>query len=493
MFIPLLKVDAAQRLVYGCFDETPDHSKEVFDYATSKPNIQSWSDKYQKATDGVSFGNIREQHGKVAAGRLDQLEFNDMTKSVQFCAKIVDDGTWKKIEDRVITGFSPGGRYAKRWQDGDYTRYTAEFSELSVVDCPCNPNATFTLVKADGTEEQVDFILSKAYEPGNDATKTRADEMAKAAGADAKGKDYVVQARADLIAENAADALAKMAEAEPVEPEAKPDAADALTASLAKADAAIAAASGEEVPGLFADLAKVSDALKLLSAEPLAKSLWSVEWLTKLLGDFASLQASVTWDEKYEAGGGDMTIPTQAAKIVKDMGDLLIVMAQEGVADLLSCMADKGIDVVILEGDSMALATSIVDLVKADATLMEKAGARNSKSDAAAIQSMHDNSVKLGATCDTTAEKAEQLAAENERLVKAVGDATPRIEKLVATVETLTAENVMLKALPAPPKGSILAISKEEDSALEKVADTAEDESNLTLIERARRAAIRHS
>jgi hypothetical protein len=37
MFIPLLKVDAAQRLVYGSFDETPDRAREICDYATAKP------------------------------------------------------------------------------------------------------------------------------------------------------------------------------------------------------------------------------------------------------------------------------------------------------------------------------------------------------------------------------------------------------------------------------------------------------------------------
>jgi hypothetical protein len=36
MFIPLLKVDAAQRLVYGSFDETPDRAREICDYATAK-------------------------------------------------------------------------------------------------------------------------------------------------------------------------------------------------------------------------------------------------------------------------------------------------------------------------------------------------------------------------------------------------------------------------------------------------------------------------
>jgi hypothetical protein len=50
LFIPLTKADAAQRLVYGRFDETPDRAGEVFDYATSKPLIEAWSSDIAKAS-----------------------------------------------------------------------------------------------------------------------------------------------------------------------------------------------------------------------------------------------------------------------------------------------------------------------------------------------------------------------------------------------------------------------------------------------------------
>ena len=73
-------------------------------------------------------------------------------------AKIVDDNEWKKVEEGVYTGFSPGGRYAKRWQDGAYRRYTPDVRELSIVDVPCNPSATFTMVKADGGMHVVDTV-----------------------------------------------------------------------------------------------------------------------------------------------------------------------------------------------------------------------------------------------------------------------------------------------------------------------------------------------
>jgi hypothetical protein len=219
LFIPLAKADAARRLVYGSFDETPDRAGEVFDYASSKPHIEAWSGAIAKASDGKSFGNIRAQHGRNACGKLVDISFDDDLRKVGFVAKIVDDDEWRKVEEGVYTGFSPGGRYAKRWQDGAVRRYTADVRELSIVDIPCNPAATFTMIKADGVAETVRFALAKAYEPGNDATLERADALANAAGKPGRRNDFVAKARAELIAENADDALSRIAD--------EPDASDA--------------------------------------------------------------------------------------------------------------------------------------------------------------------------------------------------------------------------------------------------------------------------
>ncbi|WP_404711750.1 hypothetical protein [Sphingomonas sp. MMS24-J13] len=234
LFIPLAKADAARRLVYGHFDETPDRAGEVFDYASSKPHIAAWSGGIAKASDGKSYGNIRAQHGRNACGKLVDISFDDELKKVGFVAKIVDDDEWRKVEEGVYTGFSPGGRYAKRWQDGAVKRYTADVRELSIVDVPCNPAATFTMIKADGAEEPVRFILAKAYEPGNDATLDRAAALAQAAGRAGRRNDFVAKARAELIAENADEALAKMADAPP--PDDASTAAPATESGTSDAD-----------------------------------------------------------------------------------------------------------------------------------------------------------------------------------------------------------------------------------------------------------------
>jgi hypothetical protein len=161
MFIPLTKVDAGKRLVYGVVTaEAPDRGNEVCDYASTKPYYQKWSDEFRKASGGKSLGNLRAMHGKVAAGRVEAIHFNDDDKQIEVCAKIVDDAEWAKVEAGVYTGFSQGGGYVKRWPDEnnpDLMRYTASPCEISLVDLPCLPSATFAMIKADGAVETMKF------------------------------------------------------------------------------------------------------------------------------------------------------------------------------------------------------------------------------------------------------------------------------------------------------------------------------------------------
>ena len=91
LFIPITKIDAAQRLVYGVVTaEAPDVSGEVCDYASTKPLYQKWSQRFADATDGKSFGNLRAMHANVAAGKLVEIAFNDEAKRIEICGKVVE-------------------------------------------------------------------------------------------------------------------------------------------------------------------------------------------------------------------------------------------------------------------------------------------------------------------------------------------------------------------------------------------------------------------
>lgn len=168
LFIPITKVDQEKRLVYGIATaEQEDRAGEVCDYASTKPFYEQWSNTIAQATDGRSLGNIRAMHGSVAAGKVTAISFNDQAKQIEICARIIDDYEWNKVLEGVYTGFSQGGAYAKRWTDNDgVKRYTADPHEISLVDLPCLPSATFQMVKSNGT------IVDRAFKHKFGLTKS---------------------------------------------------------------------------------------------------------------------------------------------------------------------------------------------------------------------------------------------------------------------------------------------------------------------------------
>jgi hypothetical protein len=512
MFVPLAKADAAQRLVYGSFNETPDRAGETFDYASSKDLIKAWSEERFAASGGLSYGNVRGQHNaNIAAGKLVEIVFDDLNKSVGFVAKIVDDNEWAKVEQGVYTGFSPGGKYAKRWQDGMAKRYTADVRELSIVDVPCNSTATFTMVKADGAETEIEFVMDKAYEPGNDATKARADDLAKAVGPDAKPKDYVVQARAQLIGENATAELAKVAAEVEAEPAAEPtpplekSAMDKVNEALAKGANAVSAIS---VPVVIStdgeisaeDMAKALEEIGKAFAkadpvavqEPLAKGLRGISSLSGAIYKLVGVQANVA--RECAAEGDASTVPASIIEGIRTLTSALVAMAQEEVAELMADIDEAGMESDAYCYDGFEFAEKITDMVKADAPLMEKAGARNSKGDKTKIQSMHDNAVSLGAECADPMTKAD-LEAENDKLVKAFEGVLPKVEQMTEALEKAQTERTdladklakseaevsRLQLLPAPPKG-VQLVTKDVDNGTTAAPATDLNKSNDGLL-----------
>jgi len=156
VFVPLTKVDEEQRLVYGVItEEVQDKAGETMDYETSKANFEKWSGDIEKASNGLSKGNVRVMHQLKVGGKLTDISFNDEDKSIEVCAKVTDDAEWNNVLEGCYTGFSVGGSYGKKWTEKTtgLKKYTAVPNEVSLVDNPCVHGATFTMVKADGAEE----------------------------------------------------------------------------------------------------------------------------------------------------------------------------------------------------------------------------------------------------------------------------------------------------------------------------------------------------
>lgn len=214
LFVPITKIDVAKCLVYGTLaEEIVDKSKEIFDYASSKPFFKKWSDEFAKVTDGKSVGNLRAMHQPIAAGKLTDIVFNDPDKKINICAHVVDAGEWEKVDKGVYTGFSMGGRYVKRWDDpvnGGVMRYTGAPAEVSLVDNPCIPTATFSAIKADGSTEMRKFTSVIPVAAPTPVVEPHARDVAERAmklATDAKSAqwvDFVADAHAELVKEAAA-------------------------------------------------------------------------------------------------------------------------------------------------------------------------------------------------------------------------------------------------------------------------------------------------
>lgn len=306
MFVPITKVDAVQRLVYGTAAvEELDKTNEIFDYASSKPNFQAWSQAIAKTTNGLSLGNVRAMHGNVAAGKLTSIDFDDVAKSINICSKIVDDNEWAKVEQGVYTGYSVGGSYERRWTDGAAKRYTAKPSEISIVDNPCMPSATFEMFKADGVIEQRHFTSIEKAEPTmcwrcNDPKHNHAKKADAQKCMETGGVTKVAIVSLPIGAD--APTIAKLLE--------------------------------EQIPGLTAGLVK----LAADQPEALGKGLYTVSTLADALSLLNSVRESAVWEAESE--GDNSTIPQRLKDAVTNLASILVDMTREETAELTAKGAD---------------------------------------------------------------------------------------------------------------------------------------------------------
>ena len=170
LFCRISKVDEEKRTVTGIgASEAIDAEGEIFDYASSKPYIEAWSEGAQQRSQGKSFGNVREMHQLSAVGKLSEpIVYDDEQKLLILTSYISDDVAWQKCLDGTYTGFSICGPIVgEKWSDGTnpgVKRYTCAPTEFSVCDLPCNEEAVFTAVKAGGVTEERKFKTATAVE-----------------------------------------------------------------------------------------------------------------------------------------------------------------------------------------------------------------------------------------------------------------------------------------------------------------------------------------
>lgn len=137
LFLPFEKKDNDQRVVAGyATSESLDSQGEIVRIDAIKRALPEY----------MKYGNIREMHQWSAVGKAVQAQVDEDKKALYLVCKVVDNNAWQKVKEGVYNGFSIGGRILKK-VDNEIQDLT--LNEISLVDRPANPSATFSLVKFD--------------------------------------------------------------------------------------------------------------------------------------------------------------------------------------------------------------------------------------------------------------------------------------------------------------------------------------------------------
>jgi len=160
--------------LYGAIEKTEaqdDGTIKVWGYASSEvvdsDGETITADAMKAARDGyMAFGNVREQHdAKKAVGVAIDYEVQDDGRT-WFGAHVVDPVAVLKVNTGVLKGFSIGGRVPPGGRDGKVIK-SIDLREISLVDRPANPDAVFTMFKADdldGEPAAVDEVKKGLYD-----------------------------------------------------------------------------------------------------------------------------------------------------------------------------------------------------------------------------------------------------------------------------------------------------------------------------------------
>ena len=467
LFAQINKVDEAKRLVFGrAADETVDKADESMDYTKSKPHFMKWSEGMIKDTDGKSMGNVRAMHGKVAAGKLTDMQFDDAGRTIDVCAKVVDDNEWQKVLEGVYTGFSIGGSYgdkAVEKMDGkDVTRYVAIPNEISLVDRPCIPTAKFFEVqKADGSLCKVDFKepISEPEDVSIEGTPEQIDEMAKLMNTHKLNVAGVIDminkvaAREDVSPKEGEKKYGDVSYADEKNKKYPLDTEDHVraAASYFGMDKNRSKYSAEDQKTIDAKIAAAEKKLKIGDDSKKADFKFSMRKNLATCGQLANLLSSIDYIAKsceYESDqeGDDSQIPANLYNWLADGGAILKAMIDEEISEAVTGKESEE------ESPYMAMAEQAAGLQKL------------AKADKKEAQSLHDKAVSMGADCSGAAkvEPAADLSkVEPNSMEKLIAEAMAPMQKALSEANEKIAK---LEAQPMPSRVTLRAISKAEDS-----------------------------
>lgn len=393
-YFPLVKVDESTRTAYGLVTaEKPDKDGEICDYDAAKKAYLAWSKEAQDSTEAagqdVSFGNIRLQHSLTIGGKAIAVpEFRDDKREIWLATTPVSDQVWDMLKGGFIRGFSQGGDYAWRvcnecrspLPKGNtcdsckkfvQTRYAPVVAEVSYVDNPCLKQATFSVVKTDGTTELRKFANSESAEEqvmqidmSAIANAVAAEVLAKLRKAEAKTKHVAGE---DLTADCFAyvgdkdepktwkfpvkfeseektkshlrNALARLDQAKGIPEEHMPKVREKIEAAAKKHGIEVS----EEVAKSKQIRTAVTQALtKACAAKGFEKNMYGVQRFAELLEDLMYLRMSAQYEADSE--GDNSPLPADLQEHLENLAETFLAMAEEETKELTAASAAVGKD-----------------------------------------------------------------------------------------------------------------------------------------------------
>jgi phage head maturation protease len=400
IYADIVKVDPEQKMVWGYASTTALDSQGE---RISKDALETALPDYMK------FANVREMHQSSAVGVTKEAAIDD--QGLYLAAKIVDKAAWEKVKEGVYKGFSIGGKRIEKVED---TITSLRLTEISLVDRPANPECVFDVFKAEAEESDLDKVADR--EDVN--PKEGESKYGDVAFADAKNKKYPIDTEAHIRA--AWNYINKPKNAGKYSAEdVKAIKAKIVTAWKKKID--------PEGPPSAAGKVETADLTKL------GEQAWDASLALPALNTLYGLFAKELQENN----------PDQVAALQAVIDNLKNFIANE-----------------IKEPDDDNDLAGIQPIAMADNDNdIEKAGARNARSDLDKIQGIHDHSVALGADCQGGSKKM----SETQDIKK--------VEVLEASLLKIESENADLKkrieeleAQPAPAKGALKAVDKIDDT-----------------------------
>lgn len=408
--------------------------------------------------DYMKFGAVREMHQPLAAGTAIDISVDDEGKT-NFAAHVVDPIAVKKVSTGVYKGFSIGGKVTSRDAANAKNITGLRLVEVSLVDRPANPDAVFTMYKAEKTPEE---IAAAAVE----LEKSAIADIASLINSKALSPSQILKAARDSL-EATLKTPAKRVPV-PLETFKKGMSSVAQFAQLLQGAAWLASDAAYEaeyendaskVPeGLRAWVAEGVACFQSMAAEEAAEMLASIKQ-PEAAQEVAVIESAAAIDDVSKKGA------TFSASSKKKLGD--IHDAMKDCCDKMDALGYKDAD-----DASMAAAAAAL---KAAAPVIQKTASELA----------------------FEAEQAKDAARSGQPVAKAadLGDLfKSELAKRDAVIDDLVKRLTTIEAQPAPTKAVLRVVGKGEDiadpEAATKAADAAKVLESATPEELAKAAII---